>query len=193
MVFSRPRYFSGKLLTANDLEAEQSYHRDKQRFRNLYTLGYGIVSGLLLETQDNGRSIYVAPGLAIDGYGREICVDSAVELALTGGDDRLLVCIGYAETEAEPTAALRSDSLSADNPVENARIEEGFEVTLTPIPAGKQAAKASIVPSQGEPGTGIPLAILQPKGKRWVIDPSPRRFRVKSAGRRSKRSRDKRK
>ena len=94
IVFSRPRYFVGLVLSANNLEAEQNYHRDKRRFRNLYTLGSGIVSGLLLKAHDNGRSISVSPGLAIDGYGREICVDSAVELALSGGNDRLLVCIG---------------------------------------------------------------------------------------------------
>lgn len=62
MVFSRNRYFSGRLLTASDFEAEQTYFRDKQQFRNLYTLGVGVVSGLSVTTADDGRSIQISPG-----------------------------------------------------------------------------------------------------------------------------------
>ncbi len=72
MVFSRNRYFYGRLFTASDFQAEQNYLRDKQQFRNLHTHGVGIVSGLSVKTLDAGRSLHVSPGYAIDALGREI-------------------------------------------------------------------------------------------------------------------------
>lgn len=180
MVFSRNRYFYGRLLTASDFEAEQNYLRDKQQFRNLHTQGVGIVSGLSVKTQDAGRSLHISPGYAIDGLGREICMPSAIESALPVECNRLFVSVGYAETKAEPTPTLTSEPLSSDNPAEEARIEEGFEVTLTPIPPGKRAGRQSILPSQDEPDPSIPLAVLQRKGKRWVVEP-PRGTRTKFA------------
>jgi len=151
MVFSRNRYFYGRLLTVSDFQTEQNYLRDKQQFRNLHTQGVGIVSGLSVKTQDAGRSLHISPGYAIDGLGRDICVPSAIESALPLECNRLLVSVGYAETKAEPTPTLTSAPLSSDNPVEEARIEEGFEVTLTPIPPGKRAGVRASCPHRTSP------------------------------------------
>lgn len=181
MVFSRNRYFYGRVLTKNDFEAEQNYLRDKQQFRNLYTHGIGIVSGLSVTTQDAGRSLHISPGYAIDRFGREICVPSTVEWTLPIGHNRLRVCVGYTETEAEPTPALSRDPMDTNNPVEHATTEEGFEVTLTPIPAGTRTGLQRILPSQDEPSGRLLLAILQRKGARWVVAPVPRHTRTKSA------------
>lgn len=192
MVFSRNRYFYGRVLTKNDFEAEQNYLRDKQQFRNLYTHGVGIVSGLSVKTQDAGRSLYISPGYAIDRFGREICVPSAVECALPIAHNRLLVCVGYTETEAEPTPALSRDPMDTNNPVEHARTEEGVEVTLTPIPEGMRAGLQRILPSQDEPSGRLLLASLQRKGARWVVAPVPRLMRAKSARPSSKKDKQKR-
>lgn len=173
MVFSRPRYFKGRLLTADDLELEQRYLRDKQRFRNLYTHGIGIVSGLSVDTEDDGTSISISPGLAVDNLGREICVLSAVKSELPTATNRLLVWLSYAEVEAQPSPVLGNQS-DGDSLVENTRIEEGFEVNLTPLSFGKRAALEPVVSGEG-PGKGIPLALLQRKGKRWMIEVSGKR------------------
>ena len=58
------RFFSGKLLTAEDLELEQGYFREKLKRHNGYLHGFGVVFGL--EVSKNGRDVAISPGLAID-------------------------------------------------------------------------------------------------------------------------------
>lgn len=182
MVFSRNRYFFGRLLTASDFEAEQTYFRDKQQFRDLYTLGVGVVSGLSVTTVDDDRSIQIGPGYAIDRAGREVCVPSAIDCPLPTKSNRLFVCIGYVETEAEPTPTPGGEPSSEGNPLAYARIEEGYEITLSPIPPGKRVGLQRNRLTQSEPSALILLAVLQRKGKQWVIEPPPRRTPAKSAG-----------
>lgn len=192
MVFSRNRYFYGHLLTASDFQAEQNYLRDKQQFRNLHTHGVGIVSGLSVTLQDLGRSLLISPGYAVDGLGREICVPAAIGSALPTACIRLLVSVSYAEIEAELTPTLTPGPLSSDNQAEYARTEEGFEVTLTPLPLNKPAGRPRILlPSQDEANISIPLAVLQRKGKRWIIEPTPRRTPTRSARTKPKKGKNK--
>ena len=60
----RNRCFWGKLLTAEDLELEQEYFREKLKRHNRYLHGFGVVFGL--EVSKNGRDVAISPGLAID-------------------------------------------------------------------------------------------------------------------------------
>src|SRR4051794_40662875 len=46
--FRRLRYLYGQLLGAADLQAEQSYHREKLRLNNRCLHGYGVICGLLV-------------------------------------------------------------------------------------------------------------------------------------------------
>jgi hypothetical protein len=180
MVFSRNRYFQGRLLSASDFEAEQTYLRDKQRFRNLHTLGIGVVTGLSVTTSNSGTSLSVTPGYAIDHLGREICVPLPIECALPGAGNRLRVDISYVEQDAEPTtAALSPDPLITDNPVESTRITEGFELALTPIPSGKLTKPGRIQNSQDQLALSLPLAILQRKGRRWMVVLATQSKRIK--------------
>ena len=68
-----PHY--GRLLGVDDFATEQAYHRGKMRLHNAWMHGWGCVWGLGV-TFDTGRSeIEVAPGLALDGRGRELHSD----------------------------------------------------------------------------------------------------------------------
>jgi hypothetical protein len=69
---SRPRYRERAALRWSDLEHEQRYRIGARRRHNLAGHGWGIVRGLAIST-DNQR-LAVRPGLAIDGYGRELIV-----------------------------------------------------------------------------------------------------------------------
>ena len=82
--FCRNHYFTGKLLTARDLTAEQRYQMDKLRLHYLALHGWGVACGLKVKPHPNcpDRRIFVDPGLAIDACGREIWVPSEVELKL---------------------------------------------------------------------------------------------------------------
>lgn len=71
----RPRFADGQVLGAEDLEAEQEYLVAGRRRHLLSGHTPGIVTGLEPSLQ-NG-TVTVSPGLAIDGYGRELVVTEA--------------------------------------------------------------------------------------------------------------------
>jgi uncharacterized repeat protein (TIGR01451 family) len=65
-------------LTAVDLNTEQAYHIGMRRRHNLGGHTSGIVKGLALSVSFSGAALHLRPGLAIDGFGRELVVPGAV-------------------------------------------------------------------------------------------------------------------
>lgn len=65
----RVRYFPGRLLTDEDLAAEQDYHRQMRYLVNRLH-GHGIASGLDVDIAN--KEVRVSPGVAIDRLGREL-------------------------------------------------------------------------------------------------------------------------
>lgn len=76
--FYAPRYHFGMLLGVDDFETEQAYHRGKMRLHNAWLHGEGVVWGFgvdapaLAEGGALRGELRVAPGLALDGAGREL-------------------------------------------------------------------------------------------------------------------------
>jgi hypothetical protein len=132
MSLKRPRYFTGKLLTAEDLSAEQEYQRTKQRLRNRELHGLGVVSGLTVAVQRG--SIVVAPGFAIDPEGNEIIVPDLVTLVpvepVSGW-----VCLRFNEVATDP--------VPVEGGIEYASLEERplLEFCPGPSPAGLPLAR----------------------------------------------------
>jgi Carboxypeptidase regulatory-like domain len=73
----RPRFRERQVLRAADLEAQQSYLIAARRHHNIGQHGWGIVQGLEIT---NTPELVVQPGMAIDGYGRELIVTSPVTI-----------------------------------------------------------------------------------------------------------------
>jgi hypothetical protein len=92
----RNRYFYGKLLDVHNLQMEQDYFLEMGRLINRLTLGSGVLCGLRVK-RGTGRTLLVSPGVAVDGYGREIVVTEQVTIDL-------------AELERETSAELGLDS-----------------------------------------------------------------------------------
>jgi hypothetical protein len=95
---ARVRYFSGQFLRTSDFTEEQSYHRDISRRHNVAHHSFGIVAGLELAAHD-GRPA-VEPGMAVDGYGRELVLAQRIPLDVPGafvarGVDQLDVWLAY--------------------------------------------------------------------------------------------------
>src|SRR4051794_4287691 len=95
----RVRFFNGKLLTTEDLAAEQEYHLTKQRVRNLRLLGRAVVTGLHVSTEAAG--IRLSPGLAIDRHGRDVIVQESVLAPFPPALLRALLTISYKETPTD--------------------------------------------------------------------------------------------
>ena len=83
---TRPRLFSGKLITPEDLELEQQYFREKLKRHNRSLHGFGIVSGLKVTTKSG--QIIVEPGLALDCEGNELVIETVQSIVPPSTADR---------------------------------------------------------------------------------------------------------
>ena len=68
---ARVHYFERQFLRTQDFTAEQEYHLAMRRRHMIAHHIWGIVAGLTL-TVDPDSSLWIEPGMAIDGYGREL-------------------------------------------------------------------------------------------------------------------------
>ena len=95
--FERNNFYRGKALTVRDLGAEQDYFNQKRWLLNRMTLGWGIVCGLEVTSQ-NG-CLVVGPGLALDCCGHELLVCDREGLHVTRIAEELGIDPGGAGTE----------------------------------------------------------------------------------------------
>ncbi len=75
---TRPIFYEGQRLAADDLDGVVEYGRGRDERHDRFVHRWGIVSGLEL-THEDGR-VFVSPGIAIDGEGREILLSARSEL-----------------------------------------------------------------------------------------------------------------
>jgi hypothetical protein len=125
--FERPRYFAGKLVTAEDFELEQRYHIEKRWLLNRMFQGAGVVSGLGVAAGDQ-HTVTVAPGFALDPHGREILVCEAQQLAIPDCAESISICLLYAEVETD-----------------RATIRETFELVASKASAPEQAVVLAVI------------------------------------------------
>lgn len=137
----RLNYYEGEYLGAIDFEAEQEYHRDMRRRHNIGPHTWGIVTGLDVAQFLNGGpnkevDVFIQPGVAVDGFGREIVVFSPYQLTTDMFADfpakqTLSVWIGYTQQMINPN----SDTCASTGQT-NAygRVQEGFQIVISPIP-----------------------------------------------------------
>jgi hypothetical protein len=133
----RLRFFTGQVLTAESLELEQQYFREKLKRHNRTLHGFGIVSGLEVSVQSG--QIIVEPGLALDCEGNELVLSSSRRVVVASTADGLrpaYVCIRYVEEETDYVPAL-PDELTAtsttltENSARASTISEGLEIAIS--------------------------------------------------------------
>jgi hypothetical protein len=128
----RVNYFDGQLLAADDFRQEQTYFRARLRRRNRLLHGAGIVSGLQVSVgKDNqGQSVTVQPGFALDARGEELelCAPRLLPLPLPGKS--LLVQLLFVESPTSPVPVAPSGP--ASNAQQFSRVEETVTIVLAP-------------------------------------------------------------
>ncbi|QEH31873.1 hypothetical protein OJF2_03400 [Aquisphaera giovannonii] len=144
----RVNYFTGRVLTANDLKAEQDYFRERLRRHNLLFHGPGVVSGLEVEVE--GDSARVGPGVAVDANGEELVVPSLEIVPIPHLAEAMFVTLRFVEKPAEPMPGAGGDG----GPAEFAFTEE-----------------SAVVGVVAEGGDGVVLARLVREGDGWAVDP----------------------
>jgi hypothetical protein len=70
----RNRYFYGKMLDAYHFELETNYFNAKRSLINRMVHGYGVLCGIDVLAGKPSYSVMLAPGVAIDRWGREVVV-----------------------------------------------------------------------------------------------------------------------
>ena len=153
----RNRYYQGRLLTAADFEAEQAYHREKNRLDNRLLHGAGVICGLGVSV-DGGETIVVSSGAALDYDGNEIIVPDPVYRKLPmlegyrslkeGGSGWL--CLEYCEQPEDKVPVLSGDI--SRNLEESSTVEEGYRLFLS----SETPDFCSIL----EAGTGLSASVI---------------------------------
>lgn len=118
----RPVFFDGQLLTADDLNTAQTVGREMRWLHNRSLHDWGIVTGLAVSGAKGARSVTVAPGLAIDSYGREIILTQSLVLAIpviegTGKEVMFYLITGYQGDAREKVVESRDGVCSAGGAV----------------------------------------------------------------------------
>jgi hypothetical protein len=136
----RLHYFQRQYLGAEDFKAQQQYHRDMRRRHNIGHHTWGIVVGLALVEKPaesgNGVDVFIEPGMAVDGFGREIIVPEPTKLSPSDFEAFATlahreVWIAYAEERAKPPA---SGYELCDVEDQSARVRETFRIVIEPSP-----------------------------------------------------------
>jgi hypothetical protein len=155
----RNRYFEGRLLSAADFSLEQEYWLARERLLNRHVFGCGVVTGLGVTAVEDGpaRGLRIAPGLAIDRWGRVIVVPAPHEvmpIALTDEDGspldepsdqlpgRLVVSLCYQECPADLVRAVINEASSdcVDREAEATTWIETYAIRIREGAAGRVTA-----------------------------------------------------
>ncbi len=104
---SRVNYFEGQYLRTQDFTDEQNYLLAMRRRHNIAHHTWGIVRGLeLCWDSISGNQFIIRPGIAIDGYGRELIMAQGqiiqVKVFDNNDSDILDVYIVYGRVESDP-------------------------------------------------------------------------------------------
>ncbi len=74
--YTAMNYHYGMLLGVDDFVTDQAYHRGKIRLHNAWLHGAGTIWGLECTAHLDRSELRLDPGLALDGYGRELHNDT---------------------------------------------------------------------------------------------------------------------
>ncbi len=148
-VLERVNYFTGHLLTAEDMNIEQTYILQKMRRHNFYLHGSGVVCGLIVSPDATVGAprwqIHISPGYAIGPCGEEIYVPEPISFDPTeyGPDANpsqqptatalrrpvsrtLWIAIRYQECKTDPVPVLANAGETDSR--EYSRIRDSFHV-----------------------------------------------------------------
>jgi hypothetical protein len=172
----RPNFFEGQLLTAEDLAAEQDYHREQHYRHNRLMLGSGVVRGLSVSVGSGAATsavVSVRPGVAIDTLGRELEFEGPTSLALPRRTPicPILVVVRFTEQPTRPMPGFVD--ADDDSEVVHTRTQEGCEAVLLREADATAAALAGVV---------VLARLVNDRRGRWRRDLKYRVRRVRLRG-----------
>ncbi len=165
----RLRYYDGEYLGSFDFTAEQSYHLGMRRRLHLALNLWGIAYGLniLTDTEGTVSTYAIAPGAAIDAFGREIFVFDACQLTSDLITQNLItlpntyqLMLQYTLTPTTAPAA----GYGQCNGNQQTRWQEGFHVLLWPqaqsLPAAQPSPTDALSENAKVDGWAVPIGTV---------------------------------
>jgi hypothetical protein len=143
----RLHYYERQFLRPRDFQDEQAYHLEMRRRHLLAHHTWGIVVGLEIEQNPNSKIWSVRPGMAVDGFGREILVFApepvdtdaiAALLEETTGPTKLKVWLAY---HREKTNRPAPGYEVCGQPEQFTHVREGFRLIYRDKPATHDQSK----------------------------------------------------
>jgi len=172
--FERNNYFYGKLMTADDFQAEQEYFLNKRRLINRLVHGVGVLCGLKVMKQKESL-IKITAGVAIDYNGREIVVPKDVKIDINEKltkrecEDDAYVWIKYDEYGVKPIAKVSSGN---EDEACYSRIRESYQLgvlwVLTKDTANDDQCEQT-KSSKGDENQAIMLARVHIRNKKGTL------------------------
>ena len=181
--FTRPAFFDGQLLTADDLQALAAYTRAKDRLHNRYLVGSGVVCGLeVVCARADPASVLVRAGYALDCCGNDVVVpcDQLVDInqlvsELPHDAGCADPCLPPTKKPAKPVAggayANGPNGGTSEEPYEREKPNEAYE-------NGKPNGAYENGRPNGAYEGGKPNGSYEGKGEGGEGPPAPRRYEL---------------
>ena len=186
---SRVHYREQQILQVGDLVDEQRYRLEMQRRHNVALHGWGIVEGLelMIITQGSEQQLSLSPGLAVDGFGREIVVEKDQIIEDLSVDDVIDLWLLYQKVPLvrETFGAFGRDKISYwdHTPLviasRSGEIDPQRPFLHCPLP---NVAASDGVPDEGDREWPVALGRVRLHQGSLTIDPSLTRPMLKAVG-----------
>jgi hypothetical protein len=177
VALKRVHYFSGHLLSAEDLRAEQAYFLERLRRHNRCCHGWGVVCGLEITVSE--KRVVVSPGMALDCEGNEITLSAAANLDLPSGSapatQYVLAALTLEPVDPVPTIG---EPAGPECPLAYSRVLEGCGLTLAADNPGVGHKRRGRHCVSCGTNHGVPLGRLRRTRGRWRLDPQFQTCRV---------------
>jgi hypothetical protein len=166
----RNNFFFGKMMGVAQFEREQCYGMGQRWLINRLTIGTGVLCGLEVTRTADGKRLCVAPGVAVDPWGREIVVSHPVPFdpfaaggggcgcsngaPITEAKDYML-CLTYGECTSDDQPVQYADDCPGQPDCQPDTTVETFGLGLSDVamPAAFDCDKwIAAVPTGGIPG-----------------------------------------
>lgn len=163
----RVKFSERQRLRVGDLQAEQAYMLGLAGRHHLGPHQWGIVRGLGLSVEED--HVTIMPGVAIDGYGRELVLSKDVSRAIEGPNETCYVYLYYCE---RPQGGC--------SPAPPSRWHDSAEITVSPEPWPVPIDNSSMVTARaaGHVGGASPWPILLGVISGDPVDPPIARLRA---------------
>ncbi len=101
---TRPNYFDGQLLGAEDFILDQTYAIARRRLHNRLLHTWGVAQGLTISFATGASTATISAGVAYDSLGREIVLAADAQTPSVGNQPgaTLYVTIAYTENQTTP-------------------------------------------------------------------------------------------